>query len=114
MGNNLEQGEGGVTRKKASGSHLDPTGEGGVKRTQGPTDSKKGGKISPVVPANRGLSGSHLSPHPKATDKTTERGGGTVKGHDRISPTAGKSGSASEQHPSLQGRRKQPVANYLK
>jgi hypothetical protein len=45
--------------------------------------------------------GSHTQPHPSLTDMTSDRQGGTKRGHDRTNPTAGKSKSGSKfaQHP---------------
>ncbi len=89
----LEQGEGGATRTKAKGDHLDPTGEGGAKQGPGPKTSAKGGAIKANVPGPKNVSGSHLTPHPAKTDKTADRQGGTVRGHDRTNPNAGKAHS---------------------
>lgn len=79
-GSHTAQGAYGARSQKASGSHLDQ-GEGGAKAM--------------------GPSGSHLQPHPALTDMTSDRQGGTVRGHDRTNPTAGKrkAGSHTAQHP---------------
>jgi hypothetical protein len=109
----LDQGEGGVTRSRSRGSHLDqgPTGAG----KKGASIPQKGGQIPANVPGNKGVTGSHLQPHPSLTNKTSERGGGTVVGHDRTNPNLGKSksGSKNDQHPSLTHKSKQPSQKYL-
>ena len=89
----LDQGEGGATRTKAKGDHFDATGEGGAKQGPGPKTSAKGGAIKANVPAAKNISGSHLTPHPAETDKTADRQGGTVRGHSRDNPNAGKAHS---------------------
>ncbi len=92
----LDQGEGGGGRSKKSGSHLDATGEGGAKQGPGPKTSAKGGAISANVKGPKNISGSHLVPQPAETDKTADKQGGTVRGHDRVNPNAGK--AHSEKH----------------
>lgn len=74
------QSEGRVSGSKPSGSHLEQ-GEGGAHTMR--------------------ASGSHLRPHPALTDMTSDRQGGTKRGHDRTNPNAGKSKSGSKfsQHP---------------
>lgn len=113
MTDNLKQGEGGATRSRRSGSPRDQ-GEGGA-RSKGPSIPQKGGMIPANVPPGR-KGGSHLQPHPARTNKTAERGGGTIFGHDRVNPSAGKSksGDHMSQHPSLQGRKAQRVVNPYK
>ncbi len=99
-GSYLEQGEGGARRMKSSGSHLDQ-GEGGARR--GKSISQRGGEIPAVVPKGSSRSGDHLNPPGPwvRADRTADRQGGTVRGHDRTSPSAGKSKSGSKfaQHP---------------
>ena len=89
----LEQGEGGAGKTRNNGSHLDPSGsaEGAVRK--GPSIAAKGGAIPANVPGPKNVSGSHLTPHPAETDKTADRQGGTVRGHDRVNPNAGKAHS---------------------
>jgi hypothetical protein len=91
------QGEGRAHSKKSSGSHLDPQGEGRINGT-GPSGSHL---TTPHTQSKQ--SGSHLDvgPNVPGTDKTAVRGGGTVRGHDRTNPNAGKSksGSKNAQHP---------------
>lgn len=81
-GSQLDQGEGRAKSTRSAGSHLDQ-GEGRAKATD--------------------TGGSHLDPHPALTDKTADKQGGTIRGHDRVNPNAGKSksGSKFDQHPSL-------------
>ena len=109
----LEQGEGGAKTTKSNGSHTDQ-GVGGV-LSKGPSISQKGGKIPANVPANQGITGSHTTPHPSLTNKTSVRGGGTVVGHDRTNPNLGKakSGSKETQHPSLTAKNTKPSKTYL-
>jgi len=92
-GPQLDQGEGGGGATKANGSHLSPASD----------------------VANRGT-GSHLEPFNVTTrstgskfdnslnvpgsDKTSDKQGGTVKGHDRAQP-AKSSGSKFDQHPNV-------------
>jgi len=97
----LKQGEGRAIGAKGSGSHLDPKGEGrlrgGRKASGSHLDQGEGG----AKPRAANSGGSHLEPHPALSDKTSVRGGGTRRGHDRTNPNAGKSKSGSKfaQHP---------------
>ena len=92
-GSHLDQGGWGAGRSKAKGDHLDATGEGGAKQGPGPKTSAKGGAIAANVKGPKNVSGSHLVPYPAETDKTADRQGGTVRGHDRVDPTLGKAHS---------------------
>lgn len=85
-GSHTAQGPWGASKKKASGSHLQQ-GEGGAKP--------------------RGDSGSHLTPHPALTDKTSDKQGGTKRGHDRTNPNAGKrkAGNHLAQHPNVKTKK---------
>ena len=86
---NLEQGEGGVhtTRKTTKGTDLAPGAS-----TKGPSISQKGGKIPAKNDGTNPSSGTdHLTPHKALTNQPSPvRGGGTVIGHDRVDPNAGK------------------------
>lgn len=99
----LKQGEGRARRTRASGSKFDQ-GEGRARSTR-PSGSKyaqgEGRARSTRV------SGSHLTPYPSSTDMTSDRQGGTRRGHDRTNPLAGKgkSGSKFSQHPNLTTKR---------
>lgn len=106
----LNQGEGGGGTTKANGSPLSPVKD--VKK-QGPT----GDHLSPNKPATR-PTGSQYTPSDwlvPGTDKTSVRQGGTTKGHDRVSPTAGKSksGSKDKQHPNVTVKKIGASGTYL-
>jgi hypothetical protein len=79
-GDHLAQGTHGARSQKSSGSHLEQ-GEGGARATQ--------------------AGGSHTQPHPALTDMTSDKQGGTVRGHDRTNPNAGKrkGGNPMRPHP---------------
>lgn len=106
MGSNLDQGEGGARRQKSSGDHQ-AQGEGGAKK--GPSISQRGGEIPPVVPKGSSRTGDHLTPPAPwvSGPRTADRQGGTVRGHDRTSPVAGKSksGSKDAQHPNVRTKK---------
>ena len=89
----LEQGPGGAGKTRSNGSHLDPAGsaEGAVRA--GPSIAAKGGAIPANVQGPTNVSGTHLTPHPAETDKTADRQGGTIRGHSRDNPNAGKAHS---------------------
>ena len=72
-------------------------GEGGAAK-KGPSISQKGGKIPAALDGQNPSSGTdNLTPHKALTNQPSPvRGGGTVIGHDRISPTAGKAHSGSK------------------
>lgn len=96
----LNQGEGRAVRTRKNGSHLDPASSTGAfkqKSSGSHLDQGEGG----AKPRAANAGGSHLTPHPALSDKTSVRGGGTRRGHDRTNPTAGKSKSGSKfsQHP---------------
>lgn len=94
----LKQGEGRAIGKKTSGSHTDPKGPTGAFKSK-----KSGSHLDQGEGGARGTkqSGSHTTPHPALTDMTSERGGGTRRGHDRVNPRAGarKAGNKFDQHP---------------
>jgi hypothetical protein len=94
---NLEQGEGGAGKSKRGGGDPRAQGEGGV-HGKGPSISQKGGKIPAALDGQNSSSGSdNLTPHKALTHQPSAvRGGGTVIGHDRISPIAGKAHSGSK------------------
>ena len=89
------QGPWGGGKSKNNGSHRDVAKD---VRKRGPS----GDHLSPYKPATR-PNGDHLSPGPNlpGSDKTAQRGGGGVRGADRVNPNAGKSksGSKNAQHP---------------
>lgn len=94
----LKQGEGRTLGTGPSGSHTDPTGPTGAGRSKSSgshlAQGEGGARSTKAV-------GSHTQPHPSLTDMTSDRQGGTKRGHDRTNPTAGKSKSGSKfaQHP---------------
>jgi len=109
-GPQFDQGEGGAGKTKSNGSHLSPAKDV-VK--QGPTGDHK----TPYKPATR-PTGSHLTPSDwlvPGSDKTSVRQGGTVKGHDRVNPNAGKSksGSKNAQHPNVKAKDGGASGTYL-
>ena len=94
---NLEQGEGGAGRQKSTSHNPREQGEGGAaKHKAGIT--QKGGKIPANLDGvNSSAGGSHLTPPDALTNKPSAvRGGGTVIGHDRVNPNAGKAHSGSK------------------
>ena len=98
----LEQGEGGATRTKRTGSHLDPKGPTGAFK-KGKGISERGGNIPPNVPKGSSRQGDHLVP-PRpwvAGPKTAERSGGTPRGHDRTNPTAGRGNAGDKNKPKI-------------
>ena len=96
-----KQGEGGAGKTKANGSHLDPASD---VVAQGPT----GDHLTPLNPSTR-PTGSHLDQgwNVPGSDKTSDKQGGTVRGHDRSNPNAGKSksGSKDAQHPNVKTKK---------
>jgi len=112
---NLDQGVGGAPKTKGNGKHTEPAS--GVKK-QGTTgsrfDQSKSGGAMPTK-----ANGSHLEPSDwlvPGTDKTSDKQGGTPGGHDRVSPTAGKSksGSKDAQHPNVTVKHIGASGRYLK
>lgn len=104
-----QQGVGGAPTAKGNGSQHDPMPEA---KTQGPS----GDHLTPNKPMTR-PTGSHLEPgwNVPGTDKTSDKQGGTVRGHSRDNPTAGKSksGSKDSQHPNVTTKRKGASGSYL-
>ena len=92
-GSHLDQGDGGAADSRANGSHLDPAGSAEGAVSAGPSIAAKGGAIPANVKGPTNVSGSHLTPYPAETDKTADRQGGTIRGHDRVNPNAGKAHS---------------------
>jgi hypothetical protein len=92
------QGEGGAGKKKSNGSKFDQYKGFGA----GPSGSKD----TPYKPATKS-SGSKDSADVSADLSGTGRGGGTIKGHSRDNPAAGKSKSGSKftQHPNVKTRK---------
>ncbi len=107
---NQDQGPWSAWATKKAGSHRDPQKEAKV---QGPSGSKN----DPYKPGTK-ANGSHLDPGPNlpGSDKTAQRGGGGVKGADRINPKAGKSksGSKNAQHPNVDKKNGGASGSYLK
>jgi len=94
---NLEQGEGGAGRQKSTSHNPREQGEGGAAK-KGPSITQKGGKIPANLDGQNSSSGSdHLTPHRALTNRPSPvRGGGTVVGHDRVNPNAGKAYSGKK------------------
>lgn len=113
MAKNTEQGIGGVHKVKRTGSHLDPKGGTGINPNKGKSTPAKGGKIKADVPSNKGREGSHLVPTIAGVSKTSVRGGGGVKGHDRLSSPGPAAGSKSDQHPNIKETNLNKKHNYL-
>lgn len=87
-----------VTMQGTTGSHLD--------------QSKSGGAVA------QRKAGSHLTPsahYVPGSDKTSDKQGGSPGGHDRVSPTAGKSksGSKNAQHPNVTVKKIGASGTYL-
>ncbi len=97
---NLEQGPGGAGRQKPSGSHLD---QAVGRNIEHPRNPNKGGKLDP---AKEGRQDSGMNTHstkdnltpfkPTTNQPSPVKGGGTVIGHDRVAPNAGKAFSGSK------------------
>lgn len=84
----------GADKQKVTAHDNLAQGEGGA-RKKGPSISEKGGRIPANVPKSKSRSGDNKTP-PRdwvAGPKTPDKQGGTSRGHDRTSPTAGKSKS---------------------
>ncbi len=91
---NLEQGVGGVhgTRPTTKGTDQAP----GAERPH-PRNPNRGGKLSPALEGrmdngtNTSSTGDNLTPfRPTTNQPSPVKGGGTVIGHDRVNPNAGK------------------------
>jgi hypothetical protein len=96
-GPNLNQGEGGATRKGPSGSHKDPKGEGRV-NGQGPS----GSKFEQGPNGNTSSTGDHLSQQPSNQHgkHAPQRGGHSRDGYPAPGGNqSGKSGSKDAQNP---------------
>ncbi len=99
---------------KASGSHRDVAPD---VRMQGTTGSHLDQGASGGAQAQR-KTGSNLTPSDwlvPGSDSTSDKQGGTPGGHDRISPTAGKSksGSKNAQHPNVNAKDGGASGTYL-
>ncbi len=114
---NLEQGEGGAGRQKSTSHNPREQGEGGAAEHKAGI-SQKGGNIPAALDGQNPTSGTdNLTPHKALTNQPSPvRGGGTVIGHDRINPNAGKahSGSKDKVAKELSQPRRQAPAKYLK